>query len=43
MPEVTTTVRLPADLHETIKTAATENVRSFNGEIIARLKASVKK
>lgn len=43
MAEVTTTVRLPEDLHKALKAEADKNERSLNGEIIVRLKASVKK
>jgi predicted HicB family RNase H-like nuclease len=41
MPD--THVRLPDDLHKALKAAADKNERSINGEIVARLKASVKK
>lgn len=32
------TLRLPADLHERITSAASESVNSLNGEIVARLR-----
>lgn len=38
MKDIPITVRLPVPLHESVKAAADENVRSLNGEIIARLK-----
>lgn len=34
---VNTNLRLPPDLHETIRTSAEKNGRSANAEIIARL------
>jgi len=44
MADVTITVRgLPEDVHQALKAAADKNERSLNGEILIRLKASVKK
>jgi predicted HicB family RNase H-like nuclease len=43
MEETPMTVRLPADLHKALREAADKNERSLHGEILFRLKASVKK
>ena len=37
-----TQIRIPADVGNLIKIKASENDRSFNGELTARLKASLK-
>ena len=36
-------VRFPPDLADWLKTQADENCRSFNGEVVARLKESRKR
>ena len=39
--KITTTVRLPRDLHRRVTTAAADDLRSFNNEVIALLESGL--